>query len=139
VLLIDHDPATNNVLIYRSTDTARSFTLVSTLKQPATPRPWPHLIVPNMGEHPVREIPYYATRFFGNRLRFNPTAPAGKRPLVVLTTRFGAFASADTGSTWQRLDAATIAHDFIGVAWSGGYVYLASFGQGILRSTAPLQ
>ncbi len=139
VLLLDHDPVTDNILIYRSTDSGRSFALVSTLEQPVPPRPWPHLKVPNVGEHPVHEITYYATRFFGNRLRFNPDAPAGKIPLAVLTTRFGAYASADIGRTWQRLDAATIAHHFIGVAWNKGYVYLASFGQGILRSTAPLQ
>ncbi len=139
VLLIDHDPATDNILMYRSIDDGRTFSHVSTLVQPQPPRPWPHLFVPNRGEHPVPEIPYYATRFFGNRIKFNPDAPAKTVPTVVLTTRFGAFASADIGGSWKRLDMATIAHHFIGLAWDKGYVYLASFGQGILKSSAPLQ
>ncbi len=139
VLLIDHDPATDNVLLYRSVDTGATFALVSTLVQPVPPRPWPKLIVPNIGEHPAPEVPYYATRFFGNRIAFNPAAKGKSIPLVVLTTRFGAYASSDIGSTWKRLDDATIAHDFVGVAWNAGYVYLASFGQGVLKSSAPLQ
>jgi hypothetical protein len=72
-------------------------------------------------------------------MKFNPNASGNTVPLVVLTTRFGAYASADIGTTWKRLDGGTIAHDFIGVAWDEGYVYLASFGQGILKSSAPLQ
>jgi photosystem II stability/assembly factor-like uncharacterized protein len=139
VLLIDHDPVTNNVLIYRSIDTGQTFTHTSTLVQPVSSRPWPNLIVPNRGEHPVPEIPYYATRFFGNRMKFNPNAPPHAVPVVILTTRFGAYASTDVGSTWTRIDSTTVAHDFIGLAWDNGYVYLASFGQGILKSDAPLQ
>ena len=139
VLLLDHDPVTDNVLMYRSIDDGQTFTHTSTLVQPKPPRPWPHLLVPNRGEQPVPEIPYYATRFFGNRMKFNPSAAGNAVPLVVLTTRFGAFASADVGSTWRRLDSATVAHDFIGIAWDKGYVYLASFGQGVLKSSAPLQ
>jgi photosystem II stability/assembly factor-like uncharacterized protein len=139
VLLLDHDPATDDIIVYRSVDDGQTFTHTSTLVQPVPPRPWPHLIVPNIGEHPAPERPYYATRFFGNRIAFNPRAPAKATPLAIVTTRFGAFASADVGTTWQRLDRAVIPHDFIGVAWNAGYVYLASFGQGVLRSNGPLQ
>jgi len=139
VLLADHDPNTDNVLIYRSVDNAQSFSLVQTLTQPAPPRPWPHLLFPTSVERPAREIPYYATRFYGNRLAFNPQAQTGVTPAVVLTTRFGAYASFDAGSTWARIDTSAIAHHFEGLSWSGGYVYLASYGQGILRSSTPLQ
>ncbi len=58
---------------------------------------------------------------------------------VVITTLRGAFVSTDNGSTWQRLDNATIAHSFWGIRWLNGYLYLGSDGQGVLRSTTPLQ
>jgi hypothetical protein len=139
ILLSDHDPSTDNVLIYKSTDNAKTFTLVKTFMQPVPPRPWPFLLFPNPHERIARHIPYYATRFFANRLGFNPTPPTGKIPAVVLTTRFGAYISFDVGSTWKRIDTKAIAHHFIGVDWNGGYVFLSSFGQGVIRSAAPLQ
>jgi hypothetical protein len=58
---------------------------------------------------------------------------------AVLTTLRGAFISADDGSTWQRIDNATIAHSFWGVRWNAGYLYLGSDGQGLLRSVAAVQ
>jgi hypothetical protein len=139
VVLADHDPATDNVLIYRSVDGAQTFSLVATIVQPAPQRPWPNLLLPNPDERPAPEIPYYATRFYGNRLAFNPQAPKGAVPAAVLTTRFGAFASFDSGSHWQRIDGTAIPHHFIGAAWANGYVYLASFGGGVIRSSTPLQ
>ena len=138
ILLADHDPTTNDVLIYRSTDNGQSFALVQTFVQPSTPRPWPYLVFPTSEERNPHER-YYATRFYGNRLAFNPQAAAGTTPAVVLTTRFGAYISYDQGSTWQRIDDNAIAHHFIGIDWNSGYVFLASFGQGAIRSTTPLQ
>jgi hypothetical protein len=84
-------------------------------------------------------VPYYATRFFGNRLLFNPSPPAGQQPDVVLTTRFGAWISTDVGVTWQRVDHSSIAHHFIGASWNNGYLFLASFGEGAIRSKDPVQ
>lgn len=139
ILLSDHDPKTDNVLVFRSIDNAKSFSLVRTFVQPVPARPWPHLLFPTSKERATPEIPYYATRFFGNRLSFNPHAPTGKTPAVVLTTRFGAFASFDDGSSWQRIDTAAIAHHFVGADWNNGFLYLASFGQGVIRSATPLQ
>jgi hypothetical protein len=139
LLLVDHDPSTDNVLVYRSIDNAKTFSLLKTFVQPVSPRPWPHLLFPTSKERARPKLPYYATRFFGNRLAFNPQAPAGRTPAVILTTRFGAYASFDTGSSWQRIDTATITHHFIGATWKNGYVFLASFGQGVLRSLSPLQ
>lgn len=138
VLLADHDPSTDNVLVYRSTDNAQTFTLVKKFVQPVPPRPWPHLLFPTSEER-VPKARYYATRFFGNRLAFNPQAGTGITPAVVLTTRFGAYASFDVGSTWRRIDRRAIAHHFIGISWNNGYVFLASFGEGVIRSTTPLQ
>lgn len=144
ILLVDHDPASDDIILYRSVDAGQTFKRVSTLVEPKPPRLWPHLLLPNPNENPVHpkpgpDVPYYATRFFGNRIGFNPNAPGSTVPLVVLTTRFGAFASADIGTTWKRIDLTTITHHFIGLAWHNGYVYLASFGQGILKSNEPLQ
>jgi photosystem II stability/assembly factor-like uncharacterized protein len=137
IVVADHNPVTNNVEIYRSTNGAESFAHVSTLEQPPTQRPWPNIVLP-APETRSRETSYYATRFYANRLVFNPQARKRTVPAVVLTTRFGAFLSNDTGSTWQRIDTKAIAHHFIGAAWNDGYVYLASFGQGVIKSATPL-
>lgn len=139
LLVVDHDPATDNVLVYRSTDDAVTFAKVKTFKQPVPSRPWPHLAFPSPDERAPKGIPYYATRFFGNRLVFNPSPPSGQIPDVVLTTRFGAWVSTDAGTTWQRVDHEAIAHHFIGASWSGGYLFLASFGEGVIRSKLPIQ
>ena len=90
-------------------------------------------------ERIARHLPYYATRFFANRLAFNPSAPHGTTPAVVLTTRFGAYVSFDTGLKWKRIDTKAIAHHFIGVDWNSGYVFLSSFGEGVIRSATPIQ
>lgn len=134
VLVAHHEPVTDNVVIYRSRDGGASFTKVSELVEPQTQRRWPDVILPSAQSE---NAPYYATRFYGNRLAFNPNAGREAAPAVVLTARFGAFISYDTGSTWHRIDAGAIAHHFIGVAWNDGYVYLASFGEGVIRSATP--
>jgi hypothetical protein len=139
LLLVDHDPATDNVVVFKSTDNGVSFKRVKTFLQPPPPRPWPNLLFPNPDERVKKHIPYYATRFYGNRLAFNPAAGNGVTPAVVLTTRFGAFASFDTGATWTRIDMTSISHHFEGLGWSAGYVYLATYGEGVIRTSKPLQ
>ena len=138
ILLADHDPATDNLLMFRSSDGGQTFTKVHTFVQPKPPRPWPLLLLPKEEKHPSKDGFYYATRFFGNRVVFNPKAKTGD-PAVVLTTRFGAFLSRDLGTTWTRIDTKAIAHHFIGADWSQGYLYLASFGQGVIRSRTKVQ
>lgn len=81
--------------------------------------------------------PQYATA-----LEFNPNAPAGQDPILALSTGFGLFASADLGTSWTRLDnpgSGAISRRFTKVEWLGGYLYASTDGQGLLRSTAPLQ
>jgi len=134
VLLADHDPATNNVLIFRSRDAGRAFRLVSTLVQPPTQRPWPSLHISLEDERRASDSRYYAARFYANRLAFDPRSAPGCVPAVVLTTRFGAFESFDTGTSWRRIDTAAIPHHFIGVTWVNGSLYLASFGGGVIES-----
>lgn len=139
ILLVDHDPTTDNVLIFRSTDNAKTFSKLKTFLQPVPPRPWPFVIFPNSHERAPKDVPYYATRFFGNRIAFNPSARTGETPAVVLTTRFGAYISYNEGTSWNRIDNFAIAHHFIGVDWNSGYVFLSSFGQGVIRSVARMQ
>ena len=138
VLLSDHDPKTDNVLIYRSSDGGQTFTHVHTLVQPTPQRHWPMLLLPEEESHPRKDLFYYATRFYGNRVVFNPQPQSGD-PGVVVTTRFGAFLSRDLGTTWTRIDTAAISHHFIGAAWSQGHLYLATFGEGIIRSNKAIQ
>lgn len=139
ILLADHDPKTDNILMYRSTDGGQTFTHIHTIVQPPPQRPWPNLLFPEAGEYKPKDSYYYATRFYGNRVVFNPTPKSGD-PAVVVTTRFGAFLSTDLGTTWKRIDNAAIAHQFEGAAWDGqGYLYISTYGQGIIRSTKPVQ
>lgn len=139
ILLSDHDPKTDNVLIFRSTDGGQTFTHVKTFVQPKPQRHWPMIQFPPEEMRPHPGIYYYATRFYANRVVFNPTPSSGD-PAVAVTTRFGAFLSRDLGTTWQRIDTTAIPHHFIGAAWNGqGYLYLASFGEGIIRTTKPIQ
>jgi hypothetical protein len=67
-------------------------------------------------------------------IRYDQDVKTGT-PLVAITTLRGAYVSADNGSTWKRLDAALIGHSFWGIRWVNGYLYLASDGQGVVRST----
>jgi hypothetical protein len=138
VLLSDHDPKTDNVLMYRSADGGQTFTHVHTFVQPKPQRNWPMLLRPNEDTRSRKDVFYYATRFYGNRVVFNPKPQSGD-PAVVETTRFGAFLSRDLGTTWTRIDTAAIPHHFIGADWSQGHLYLATFGEGIVRSTKSIQ
>jgi len=139
ILLADHDPKTDNILMFRSTDGGQTFTHVHTFVQPTPQRSWPNLLFPEKEKYRPEDSYYYATRFYGNRVVFNPTPKSGD-PAVVVTTRFGAFLSMDLGTTWERIDRHSIAHQFEGAAWDGqGYLYISTYGQGIIRSTQPIQ
>jgi len=52
LLLADHDPKTNNILMYRSTDGGQTFILVHTFVQPTPQRPWPNLLLPQEESRP---------------------------------------------------------------------------------------
>lgn len=69
-------------------------------------------------------------------IRFDQDATSGT-PCAILTTSLGAYESCDFGSAWSRIDQALSVHSFWDVRWTGGYVYLASDGEGVLRSLAP--
>jgi hypothetical protein len=56
---------------------------------------------------------------------------------AVLPSRSGAYLTRD-GAHWARIDQTTITHDFTSAAWQGGFLYLATYGQGLLKSLNPL-
>jgi photosystem II stability/assembly factor-like uncharacterized protein len=125
----------NAVCVFRSSDGGRSFRRLANvtrvpLQQQASTRERDETVadlsLPDEVYSPAREI------------RFNQDVVRGV-PDAVLTTQQGAFLSSDLGTTWQRIDRGTIAHSFWGIGWYGGYLYLGSDGQGVLRSTAAVQ
>ncbi|NNN00019.1 MAG: hypothetical protein HKL91_09495 [Candidatus Eremiobacteraeota bacterium] len=98
------------------------------LSPPVAPEEWVQATI----------APQYATS-----LEFNPAAPAGQDPILVLATGYGLYGSGDLGQTWTRLDGGsnttTISRRFTKVEWLDGYLYASTDGQGLLRSSAPLQ
>jgi hypothetical protein len=103
VLVADHDPATNNVLIYKSTDGGAHFLPAQTFAQPKTQRPWP--ISNTSGNPPASSKKdesagyYYAIRFYGNR-------PAATRPMLCLpraSARLFPATMGPRGREWTRL------------------------------------
>ncbi len=95
--------------VYRSSDGGRNFTKVA--------------VVP-------------ATSF--NMLAINSTG--NPTPYLALaSSNNGAWLSKDLGETWERLDTGLITHKFTGVQWLNGLLYFSTYGQGILKSSIPLQ
>ncbi|HVA28542.1 MAG TPA: hypothetical protein VNF68_10200, partial [Candidatus Baltobacteraceae bacterium] len=121
--------ASNNVFVIRSTDGGRTFT--------AGPTVLAHARRLNGYRSKAERVGYFAFSPV-REIRFNQDVHLGV-PAAVLTTINGAFLSADNGLSWQRVDKQTIAHSFWGTRWANGYLYLASDGQGVLRSTSAVQ
>ena len=97
------------------------------LSPPVAPEEWVQAAI----------APQYATS-----LEFNPAAPAGQDPILALATGFGLYASPDLGISWTRIDipgSGAISRRFTKVEWLDGYLYTSTDGQGLLRSTQPLQ
>lgn len=134
IVLATSVDAGNNVFILRSTDGGRTFTRVADVTNaPLLRGPVDGDLAERLAQQPPPAFVYSPAR----QIAFNPAAK-GKRPLVAVTTLRGAFLSSDNGSTWRRLDGDLIAHSFWGIRWNGGYLYLGSDGQGIVKSTKPL-
>jgi photosystem II stability/assembly factor-like uncharacterized protein len=138
--------ANANVFVLRSTDGGRTFAqtrvvtnapaLEGRIDADRHPRIGPHAAAgpdDEAGGQPAAFL-YSPAR----EIRYDQDQTKGVAD-VVLTTLRGAFISGDNGSTWHRIDKGTIAHSFWGVRWVGGYLYLGSDGQGLLRSNAPVR
>ncbi|MBV8489518.1 MAG: hypothetical protein JO199_03235, partial [Candidatus Eremiobacteraeota bacterium] len=126
--------AENDVFILRSTDGGRSFKRLKNVVNAPLLRGQAETNHDETGTTHAAAYVYSPVR----EIRFNQDVTRGT-PDVALTTLRGAYLSRDDGSTWQRLDGGSIAHSFWGIRWNAGHLYLASDGQGILRSTTPLQ
>jgi hypothetical protein len=125
--------AANDVFVLRSTDGGLSFKKVAVVTNAPLVRG--HVdadLAHRYGGQPPAFV-YSPAR----QILFNPDAKA--HPYAALTTLRGAFLSTDNGSTWKRVDGALIAHSFWGIRWNRGYLYLGSDGQGVVKSTQPLQ
>jgi hypothetical protein len=146
IVLASSVDAANNVFVLRSTNGGRSFTRVAIvtnaplLRERADPDHHP-LVAGAAGETsdlqpggPPEAYVYSPER----EIRYNQDVTHG-RPDVVITTLRGAYVSSNDGSTWRRLDNDLIAHSFWGIRWISGYLYLGSDGQGIVKSTVPVQ
>jgi photosystem II stability/assembly factor-like uncharacterized protein len=69
-----------------------------------------------------------------------PFDPVNNPPYIALSSNnTGAWLSKDLGNTWQRLDTQMVAHKVTAVQWLNGTLYMATYGQGILKSNIPLQ
>jgi photosystem II stability/assembly factor-like uncharacterized protein len=127
--------SSNNVFVLRSTDGGLHFTRIANVTNaPLLRGPAPDALRREPQPEPPGAFIYSPAR----EIRFNQDVTKGT-PDVALTTLDGAYVSSDLGTTWRRLDSALIAHSFWGIRWMGGYLYLGSDGQGVLRSTRPLQ
>lgn len=61
-------------------------------------------------------------------------------PLVAFTTMYeGAYLSIDLGTKWSRIDSQLITHKYTAAQWVSGTLYLSTYGQGVLKSSRPLQ
>jgi hypothetical protein len=150
VVLVSSVDAANNVFVLRSRDGGRSFAKVATVTNAPLLRgrvEAPHALLrggaagsdddADEDTDAGKRLPVYV--YSPEReIRFNQDVTKGM-PLVAITTLRGAYVSSDTGTTWRRLDSNLIAHGFWGIRWLNGYLYLASDGQGIVRSNQPLQ
>jgi len=72
-------------------------------------------------------------------LSYNPNAPAAKTPALVVATYSASYISGDLGTTWQRLDVTTITHRVTGIQWINNVLYLSTYGQGIIKTSAAMQ
>jgi hypothetical protein len=136
--------AKNNVFVLRSADGGKTFTKIAVV----TNAP---LIRGRIGleRHDLRRQNVRSSEARGGEeqafvyspereIKYNQDVNKGV-PDVAITTLRGAFLSSDNGKHWQRLDTGLIAHSFWGIRWLNGYLYLASDGQGVVRSTSVVQ
>ncbi|HVA32909.1 MAG TPA: hypothetical protein VNG31_02100, partial [Candidatus Baltobacteraceae bacterium] len=123
--------AANDVFVLRSTDGGKRFRKVATVTNAPLIR---GRIDATQRTGPPAAFVYSPER----EIRFNQDAAKGV-PYAAITTLRGAYLSTDLGTTWRRIDTGLISHSFWGIRWNKGYLYLGSDGQGIVRSTSPLQ
>jgi hypothetical protein len=138
----------NNVFVLRSTNGGRSFSKVAavvnapTIRQVRDADRMPAAAAGRDADASSAADGNGAPEYFlyspSHSIRYNQDVTHGTA-MVALTTIRGAYLSGDNGTTWHRIDGSTISHSFWGIRWLQGRLYLASDGQGILRSNNVVQ
>lgn len=83
-------------------------------------------------------VTFNATNITSDGGVFQMTCASGPDPMCAIASNNQLLASADQGSTWQRIDQNTITHKFTSVHFLNGYLYAGTYGQGIIRTAQPL-
>ncbi len=138
--------ASNNIFVLRSRDGGRTFRRIATVTNAPmiraridADRSLSRLRRSDERARDAETGPAPAFLYSPERqIQYNEAVKNGTADVAITTLR-GAYLSSDNGGTWKRLDDALVAHSFWGIRWVGGYLYLGSDGQGVLRSNAPLQ
>ena len=71
-----------------------------------------------------------------SHIRFNPL---GNAPYLALGTSRGIFVSTDYGDHFTDISGDAISRVIYAVQWKDGYLYLGTGGQGVIKSTMPIQ
>lgn len=138
--------AKNNVFVLRSTNGGLAFKRIATIVNAPLVRGKAEiepLLLRHKRPHAVREeqLGEQSQAFVYSperEIRYDQDVTKGT-PDVAITTLRGAYLSTNNGTSWQRLDGGLVAHSFWGIRWVGGYLYLASDGQGVVRSNSVVQ
>jgi photosystem II stability/assembly factor-like uncharacterized protein len=135
----------NNVFVLRSSDGGKTFKKVATVTNAPLIRGRAEVerrLLRGRGQRNEPESePSHVEAFVYSperEIRYNQDVKSGTSDVAITTLR-GAFLSTDNGSHWQRIDNGLIAHSFWDIRWLNGYLYLASDGQGVVRSTSAVQ
>jgi hypothetical protein len=140
--------AKNNVFVLRSTDGGLTFKQVAIVTNAPLIRGridiHPNRLGGERGERSRENASAEAAQAQAfiyspeREIRYNQDVTKGTADVAITTLR-GAYLSSDDGTTWKRLDSGLISHSFWGIRWLNGYLYLASDGQGVVRSSTALQ
>jgi hypothetical protein len=66
-------------------------------------------------------------------LRFDPSGSG----IIAAATDCGPYLSSDLGNNWTNIRGNAVPHTFNDLTWSGGNLYTATFGEGVLRMAFP--
>ena len=140
--------AKNNVFVLRSTDGGLTFKKVSVVTNAPLIRGRVEVERNNLrrvrGQQPNERAPeaqeYKPSYILRARDSLQPGREVGHvRRRDHDAARRVSLSTRATGATGSDLDNGLIAHSFWGIRWLNGYLYLASDGQGVVRSTTTLQ
>lgn len=98
--------------VFRSTDGGNTFSPANSGLDPAGEQPWPDSIF---------------------RLTYDPSGSG-----AAIAVRFsGVYLSTDNATSWTSIQANIVPNFFSSAAWDSGYLYVTTFGEGVLRLGGP--